>query len=115
VQIFHIATVSDWDAAVAAGRYTTSTYGVTLEEEGFIHASTADQVQATAARYYTDLGEPLVVLVMDEDRLQAGGVPVLHEEIGNGLVFPHLYAELPVDLVDEVRPASFDDAGHLQF
>jgi uncharacterized protein (DUF952 family) len=40
---------------------------------------------------------------------------VLHEEIGNGLVFPHLYAELPVDLVDEVRPASFDDAGHLQF
>ena len=115
MQILHIATVSDWDAAVASGRYTTSTYGVTIEEEGFIHASTAEQVQATAARYYADLGEPLVVLVMDEDRLQSGGVPVLHEEIGNGLVFPHLYAELPVALVDEVRPASFDDTGHLKF
>ena len=115
MQILHIATVSDWDAAVASGRYTTSTYGVTIEEEGFIHASTAEQVQATAARYYADLGEPLVVLVMDEDRLQAGGVPVLHEELANGLVFPHLYAELPVALVDEVRPASFDDSGHLLF
>jgi uncharacterized protein (DUF952 family) len=115
VQVFHIATVSDWDAAVASGRYTTSTYGVTIEEEGFIHASTADQVQATASRYYAALGEALVVLVMDTDRLEAGGIPVLHEDIGNGLVFPHLYAELPVGLVDEVRPASFDDSGHLLF
>lgn len=115
MQIFHIAVASDWDAAVASGQYLTSTYGVTIEEEGFIHASTAEQLQATAARYYAGLDEPLVVLVMDEDRLQAGGVPVLHEEVAPGLVFPHLYAELPVDLVDDVRPASFDDAGRLVF
>ena len=115
MQIFHIATGRDWDAAIASGSYTTSTYGVTIEQEGFIHASTADQVQATAARYYADLDEPLVVLVMDEDRLQAGGVPVLHEEIAPGLVFPHLYAELPVGLVDAARPASFDQDGHLRF
>ena len=52
---------------------------------------------------------------MDTDRLEVGGIPVLHEDIGNGLVFPHLYAELPVALVDDVRPASFDDSGRLQF
>lgn len=115
MQIFHIATVSDWEGARASGRYLTSTYGVTFEEEGFIHASTAEQVQATAARYYADLDEPLVVLVMDEDRLQTGGVPVLHEEVAPGLVFPHLYAALPVDLVDDVRPASFDDTGNFVF
>ena len=115
MQIFHIATVADWDAALAVGRYTTSTYGVTIADEGFIHASTAEQLQATATRYYAALGEPLVVLVMDEDRLRSGGVPVRHEEIAPGLVFPHLYAELPVDLVDDVRPAYVDDAGHLVF
>jgi len=115
VQIFHIATASDWHAALVSGSYATSTYGVTIEEEGFIHASTDEQVQATATRYYADLDEPLVVLVMDTDRLEVGGIPVLHEDIGNGLVFPHLYAELPVALVDDVRPASFDDSGRLQF
>jgi glutathione S-transferase len=115
VQILHIATVADWDAAVTVGRYTTSTYGVTIADEGFIHASTAEQVQTTATRYYAALGQPLVVLVMDEDRLQSGGVPVRHEEIAPGLVFPHLYAALPVDLVDEVRPAYFDHAGYLVF
>ena len=37
MQIFHIASASDWTAAQRSGTYTTSTRGRTLEQEGFIH------------------------------------------------------------------------------
>jgi glutathione S-transferase len=108
VQILHIASAADWDDAVAAGAYRVSTLGLTIEQVGFIHASTPEQVQATASRFYADTEGPLVVLVMRTEALEAGGVPVRFEDAGNGERFPHLYAELPVALVDAVRPAAFD-------
>lgn len=115
MQIFHIALLPDWQDAVAAGAYRISTIGVTIDEEGFIHASTAEQVQGTASRYYAGRSEDLVVLVMDTERLEAGGVPVRFDEIAPGVTFPHLYAEVPVALVDEVRPAHFSADGSLVF
>ena len=115
VQILHIATASDWSAAVATGSYRVSTLGVTIDEEGFIHASLPEQVQGTASRFYADVPESLVVLVMRTEALEAAGVPVRFEDAGTGERFPHLYAALPVALVDEVRPAAFDDVGTLVF
>jgi len=53
--------------------------------------------------------------VMRTEVLEAGGVPIRFEDAGSGELFPHLYAALPVALVDEVRPAAFDDAGTLAF
>jgi uncharacterized protein (DUF952 family) len=102
VLIYHLALRSDWDDAVAAGSYRVSTVGATIDEVGYIHASREGQVQATAERFYAGLGVPLVLLVLDRDRLEAGGVPVVDDPIGDD-TFPHLYAALPVDLVDEVR------------
>jgi uncharacterized protein (DUF952 family) len=115
VQILHIALLPDWEDAVAAGAYRVSTIGRTIDDEGFIHASTQEQVQGTASRYYAGRTEPLVVLVMDTERLEAAGVPVRFDEIAPGVTFPHLYAEVPVDLVDDVRPAAFDADGVLRF
>ena len=115
MRILHIADAADWAAAVAAGAYRVSTLGVTIDEEGFIHASTAEQVQTTARRFYADVAGPLVVLVMRTEALEAGGVPVRFEDAGTGELFPHLYAELPVALVDEVRPAHFGPDGDLVY
>jgi glutathione S-transferase len=115
VQILHIATASDWSAAVATGSYRVSTLGVTIDEEGFIHASLPEQVQGTASRFYADVREPLVVLVMRTEALEAAGVPVRFEDAGNGEVFPHLYAALPGALVDEALPAAFDAEGTLVY
>jgi uncharacterized protein (DUF952 family) len=115
VRIFHVATVRDWAAALADGVYRVSTLGATIDEVGFIHASTEEQVGATATRFYADVEGPLVVLVLDADRLRAAGVPVRLEDAGTGELFPHLYAALPVSLVDEVRPAAFDEAGAFTF
>lgn len=44
VTIYHIAFDSDWALASEAGEYRVSTRGKTLAEQGFIHASDAQQV-----------------------------------------------------------------------
>ena len=100
-RIFHIATVADWEAAQASGSYTTSTRGRTLAEEGFIHASRADQWTAVRERWYADVTEPLLLLVIDTDLLD---VPVVEEEVPGGETFPHLYGPLRPSAVVEALP-----------
>jgi len=110
-RIFHIATAADWDEARRRGRYTTSTRGRTLSEEGFIHASRADQWQAVHERFYADVTEPLVLLVIDTERL---AVPVLEEAVpGTDETFPHVYGALDPAAVVEAVPlqAALDDRG----
>jgi uncharacterized protein (DUF952 family) len=102
VRIFHVATQDDWDAARAAGRYTTSTRGRTLAEEGFIHASRSDQWRGVLERFYADVTEPLVLLEIETDRLSA---PVLDEPVpGTSETFPHVYGAIEVDAVVSVVP-----------
>lgn len=108
MRIYHLALQTDWDAALAVGEYRTSTVGQTIDEVGFIHASRADQLQATARRFYADIDVPLVLLVLDRDRLEAGGVPVVDDPVGDD-AFPHLYAALPTSLVDDAHPAALVD------
>ncbi|TYL45971.1 DUF952 domain-containing protein [Nocardioides sp. BGMRC 2183] len=96
--IFHLALASDWRAARAAGAYTVSTRGRTLAEEGFIHASRADQWPGIRDAFYADVTEPLVLLQIDTDLLD---VPVVEEEgdPGSGVTYPHLYGPLRVAAV----------------
>lgn len=102
MRIFHIATLADWQEATRTGRYTTSTYGVTLADEGFIHASRADQWQAVRERWYAGASEPLVLLVVDTDRLSA---PVVEEPApGTTETFPHVYGAIETSAVVQVLP-----------
>jgi uncharacterized protein (DUF952 family) len=102
VRIFHIATASDWASAQVSGAYTTSTRGVTLEEEGYVHASRADQWEGALAAHYADVDEPLVLLEIDTDLLD---VPVVEEAPAPGLTetFPHVYGAIPTAAVVGVR------------
>jgi len=101
--IYHVATVADWEAAKASGAYTTSTYGVTLEEEGYLHASRADQWEGVRERYYADVTEPLVLLEIDTDLLD---VPLVEEAPAPGMTetFPHIYGPLRPAAVVGVTP-----------
>jgi uncharacterized protein (DUF952 family) len=100
--LYHLALAADWDEAQLAGEYRVSSRGASLDEVGFIHASFAEQLPATAARYYADVEEGLLVLVLDPDRL---GSEVVIEPAASGERFPHIYGPIPVDAVTEVRPA----------
>ena len=107
--IHHLALPDDWAAAFTTGEYRMSTRGVTLEQEGFIHCSTRDQVEATANRFYGDIPQ-LVVLTIDQDAVLS---PIRFEPPAPGSteLFPHIYGPLPIAAV---RDATFwirSDAG----
>lgn len=100
--IHHVALPADWAAAQAAGEYTTSTRGRTLDEVGFIHCAHAGQVRGVIDRFYADLTGPLLLLVIDPSRLAAS---VVEEPAAPGLseLFPHVYGPIPIDAVTDVR------------
>jgi glutathione S-transferase len=103
VRIFHIATLADWTAAQETGAYTTSTLGRTLAEEGFIHASRADQWEGVRAAFYAEVTEPLVLLEIETGLLDT---PVVEEEPapGAGVTFPHVYGAIAPGAVVAVTP-----------
>lgn len=100
-RIYHLALARDWAEAQVAGEYAVSTLGRALAEEGFIHASREDQWRGVRERFYSDVTEPLVLLVIDPDRLHA---EVREEEVpGSDETFPHLYGPINLDAVVEAR------------
>lgn len=110
--IYHIAYAEDWASARRDGAYTVSTLGVSLAEQGFIHASTAVQVAGVANAFYA--GESgLVLLVIDEERL----VPPLRYEPapGSDELFPHLYGPLNLDAVVDIAPFAPGADGRFEF
>lgn len=99
--IFHVALLEDWQAARAAGSYAVSSRGVSLEQEGFVHASTHEQLPGTIERYYADLDRSdLVILEIDPAACDAAGSPVRWEDVPAARArFPHVYGPIPLDAV----------------
>jgi uncharacterized protein (DUF952 family) len=77
-----------------------STRDLTLEQEGFIHCSaTMEQVEGVLSRYYADVDDELVLLVIDPGLLDA---PVRLEPAGEEF-FPHIYGPIQPSAVIDVR------------
>lgn len=100
MHIFHIALAAQWSEARRSGRYTTSTLGRSLEEEGFIHASRREQVAAVHANFYREVRVPLVLLTIETDRLTS---PWREDSVGED-TFPHIYGPLNSDAVISAQP-----------
>lgn len=102
-ELFHVALPEDWEAARVDGRYSISTRGRTLADEGFIHCSFAEQVATTIQRFYADVDE-VILLRIDPHRLAA---PVVVEDlVGTGEPFPHVYGPIPLDAVIDATPVA---------
>lgn len=110
--IYHIANAVDWQQAQEAGEYRVSTRGRSLEQQGFIHASTANQVASVANAIYTgDRG--LLVLVIDDSRVKPA---IIYEPVpGWNTPFPHIYGPLNVDAAVMTLPLQQDDSGRFIF
>lgn len=107
--IFHIATAADWQAAEVSGSYTTSTRGVTLEQEGFIHLSRDSQAATVSSKYYADVTEPLTLLMVDTALLTS---PWQFDNVPGALrSFPHIYGPLNPNAVVETTPLTKDASG----
>lgn len=110
--VWHLAEVRHWERALVSGRYDRSTWGATLAEVGYIHASFPEQLPGVAKHVYARVQAQLVVLEIDPGRLATVGVEVRLEaadpdDPGSPL-FPHLYGVLPVEAVTRTRPAAVE-------
>ena len=100
--IFHIVPARDWEQA--AEPYAPAS----LETEGFIHCSAAEQVPRVAAALFAGRFDLLLVEI-DPGRLEAR---VWWEDCyETGEEFPHIYGPLPQDAVIDVRPYLPDERG----
>jgi uncharacterized protein (DUF952 family) len=110
--IYHIATAADWAQAQQDGHYTTSTRDRTLAEEGFIHASTAEQVALVANAFYQGVPD-LVLLVIDTDLVDQ---EIRYEHVpGQALPYPHIYGPLNPSAVIQTRPFTPAPDGKFSF
>ena len=100
--ILHICSSTAW-AAANNGDYRCPS----LDAEGFIHCSTADQVVEVANSLFRGQ-RGLVLLVIDPASVISN---IRYEDAGNGKLYPHIYGPLNVNAVVGVEPFEPTDAG----
>ncbi|ODN69107.1 DUF952 domain-containing protein [Methylobrevis pamukkalensis] len=106
--IFKIVDRALWAQAEAAGRFDGAPVDLA---DGYIHFSTAAQVEETAAKHFSGRNDLLLVTV-DPARL---GAALTFEPSRGGALFPHLYAPLPFSAVTDVRPLPLGGDGRHVF
>jgi uncharacterized protein (DUF952 family) len=93
--IYHVTTKEEWIIAQVNDYYEASSLAI----EGFIHCSTANQVQGVLERYFAGKTN-LVKLVIDTtlltNELKYELAPSINEE------FPHVFGTINLDAVIEV-------------
>lgn len=88
--IYKIFRAEEWAEMCAAGQ----TRGAPIDlADGYVHFSTGEQVAETAAKYFAD-EEELVLLACDADAM---GDALKWEPSRGGALFPHLYRALTMD------------------
>jgi len=92
--VYHIAESETWELQCRGEEYRNPS----LETEGFIHCSLAEQVQETLEKFFSipDGRDDLVLLEIDVEKL----LPELRYESG----YPHIYGPLNLDAVVAVKP-----------
>lgn len=88
--VYKVCDIGLWQDAEKAGVFTGAEIDLS---DGYIHFSTASQLQDTLARHFAGRGG-LVLLTVDCERLD-----IVWEAARGGALFPHLYDDLPPDCV----------------
>lgn len=103
--IFHLVARDEWQSPET---YRPSS----LEEEGFIHCSTANQLIDVANQLYAGRDD-LLLLTIDPDALSA---PVVYEDCyETGQRFPHLYGRIDPEALVSVEPFPPDADGRFSW
>ena len=107
--LFKIVPATLWRESEASGRFTGSAVDT---RDGFIHLSTAAQLRETVARHFAGAADLLLVAV-STPALDA--LDLRWEPSRDGMLFPHLYGELPLTAVAWVAPLPLDEHGQHVF
>ncbi len=104
--VYHLVLRPRWEARPEQDYRADS-----LDSEGFIHCSYADQVARSANRFYAD-AEELLVLEIDTNLLVS---PLRAEPARSGEVFPHVHGPINRDAVVAVHRLGRDAGGQWMF
>ena len=95
--IFKICDASLWRESEREGVFR----GAAVDRrDGYIHFSSAEQLEETAAKHFAGIGNLLLVAV----DAAALGPALRWEPSRGGALFPHLYGDLPLAAVRWVKP-----------
>jgi uncharacterized protein (DUF952 family) len=104
--IYKIAPASLWRKAQDKGRFDGAPVDIA---DGCIHFSTAEQAEATVAKYFSGKDD-LLLIAVDAKGLGEG---LRFEPSRGGELYPHLYSALPLDAVVWAKPLPLRaDGGH---
>jgi len=106
--VYKIVPERVWRAAEAAGLFKGAPVDLA---DGFIHFSTAAQVEETAAKHFAGQGD-LLLVAFDA---QCFGAALKWEPSRGGVLFPHLYAPLDPRAAISVCPLSLGADGRHDF
>jgi len=102
--IFKVLSRNDLTKAKAKGRFEGSAADA---RDGFIHLSSADQLEGTLAKHFAGQKD-LVLLALDSECL---GERLQWEPSRGGALFPHLYGPLELDALQWEEPLQLGDDG----
>ena len=102
--IYKILRQDEWAELQRDGRFNGSVHD---KRDGFIHMSTAAQLQGTFDKHYTQ-GD---VVILAAVRLADVEESVKWEVSRGGAAFPHIYGPLPLSAVEQHWPLSPDPKG----
>lgn len=104
--IFKILRTPEWQTLHEAGEFDGAPIDI---KDGYVHASTAEQVEDTAAKHFSG-EEGLMLLALDANALHAD---LKWEVSRGGQDFPHLYRQLRLSDVVWARPYVLGTGGHI--
>lgn len=110
--IFHVVPRDEWHAAPDRPYAPAS-----LAEEGFVHCSPDEETTlAVVNAFYRGAPRPLLVLLLDEERLTArcayeAPAPVPPPGVAEGTLFPHVFGPVNRDAVVRVLQVRWDERG----
>ncbi len=104
--IYKIFHRSEWDALRQAGESAGAPVDL---GDGYIHFSAAPQLAETAAKYFAEISD-LVLVACDADRL---GAALKWEASRGGALFPHLYRNLRLSDVVWDKSLPLGASGHI--
>jgi len=104
--IFKICGRLEWEESLKSGDYLGSQDDL---RDGFVHFSTSEQLDATAAKHFAGRKDLLLICYMTE-RI---GSSLRWEPSRSGALFPHVYGSLKTSDAHWVQPLPLGPDGHI--
>jgi uncharacterized protein (DUF952 family) len=102
MKIYHIVTPEVWDRFKDENFYEASS----LQTEGFIHCSYAEQLETVLNRYYKGAAKVLL-LGIETEKLTS---KLIEEPSTGGEIYPHIYGTINKEAIANIEERNLSNA-----